>query len=305
MIPQRAARTSSSRWPARTGSRGLRHLALPQRHPHGDGRRRCGRGSAPGEQQGQGEGEGAAHGASREVQGRESTPATRSPARNCWPPPLPRGPGRRRWSTRFAVGGRACRARASRQRRALTRPAGADAPAAPARRRDQQQEGGHDRPCASDADGPSATSSATHSSRSPGWHSQHPAHRLEGAEPHRLGPAVLEHGHVRRRQPDPLGELADAHLALGQLDVDAHDDRHQMTASRSVRSAVACRSSARMTTMSSPRTATPTSSRKSEQRPAGVVGVEADAAATSPTQHQPAGGDRRGRSRRPRRRRPG
>ena len=58
---------------------------------------------------------------------------------------------------------------------------------------------------------------------------EHPAHRLEGAEPDRLGAAVLEHRDVGRRQTDQLGELPHPHLAPGQLDVDADDDRHQMT----------------------------------------------------------------------------
>ena len=53
-------------------------------------------------------------------------------------------------------------------------------------------------------------------------------------------------------------ENPDAHLAFGQLDVDAHHDGNQITASMSVRSVVTCRSSARITTINSPSTVTPT-----------------------------------------------
>src|SRR5215212_6560139 len=87
---------------------------------------------------------------------------------------------------------------------------------------------------------------------------EHPTHRLQCAEPNSLGATVLQHRDVRRREPDPLGEFTDAHLASGQLDVDAHHDGHQMTASMSVRSVVACRSSARITTINRPSTETPT-----------------------------------------------
>src|ERR1044072_2731806 len=85
---------------------------------------------------------------------------------------------------------------------------------------------------------------------------QDPAHGFQRAEAHRLRAAVLQDRDVRRREADPLGELADAHLALGQLDVDAHHDRHQITASMSVRSVVALRSRARITTTTSPTTVT-------------------------------------------------
>jgi hypothetical protein len=92
---------------------------------------------------------------------------------------------------------------------------------------------------------------------------ENPAHGLQGGEADRLGAAVLEDRDVCRCEPDRLGELADTHLALGQLDVDADDDRHQITACMSVRSVVACRSRARMTTISSPSTVTPTTIRNS------------------------------------------
>ena len=55
------------------------------------------------------------------------------------------------------------------------------------------------------------------------------AQRLEGGEPHRLGAAVLEHGEVGGRDPDPFGELAHRELAPGQHHVDVDDDRHQTT----------------------------------------------------------------------------
>ena len=54
---------------------------------------------------------------------------------------------------------------------------------------------------------------------------EHPAHGFQGAEAHGLGPAVLQHRHVRGGEPDAIGELPHAHPALGQLDVDAHDAR--------------------------------------------------------------------------------
>src|SRR5829696_4224561 len=92
---------------------------------------------------------------------------------------------------------------------------------------------------------------------------EHPAHGLQSAEPNSLRATVLQHRDIRRCQPDPLGEFADAHLAFGQLDVDAHHDGHQMTASMSVRSAVACRSNLRITIISSPSTETPTTMRNS------------------------------------------
>src|SRR5215217_5272456 len=92
---------------------------------------------------------------------------------------------------------------------------------------------------------------------------EHPAHGLQGAETNSLGATVLEHRHIRRCEPDPLGEFTDAHLVSGQLDVDAHHDGHQITASMSVRSVVACRSSARITTINRPSTETPTTIRNS------------------------------------------
>ncbi len=82
------------------------------------------------------------------------------------------------------------------------------------------------------------------------------AHRLQRAEADGLRTTVLQHGHVGRCQPHTLGELTHAHLAFGQLDVEPHDDGHQITASMSVRNTVALRNRARMTTMSSPRTVT-------------------------------------------------
>src|SRR5690606_6351253 len=93
---------------------------------------------------------------------------------------------------------------------------------------------------------------------------EHAAHRIQRAEPHGLRTAVLEHRDVRGGEPDPFGELADAHLALGEFDVDAHDDRHQMTSSRSRCIAVARRSRTRSTattrTMAPRTTAIPNSS---------------------------------------------
>src|SRR5918996_1894718 len=64
-------------------------------------------------------------------------------------------------------------------------------------------------------------------------------HRVERAEPDGLGPPVLEDSDVGRGEPDLVGELADAHLPLGQLDLDVHHDRHQMTSSSSVCSSLA------------------------------------------------------------------
>jgi hypothetical protein len=93
---------------------------------------------------------------------------------------------------------------------------------------------------------------------------EHPAHGIQGAETNRLGATVLQDRHVRRREPDTLGEFPDAHLAFGQLDVDAHHDGHQITASLSVRSVVAC-CSARITTVNSPSTVTPTDIKKSRR----------------------------------------
>ncbi len=84
---------------------------------------------------------------------------------------------------------------------------------------------------------------------------EYPAHGLQGAEANSPGTTVLQHGHVCRREPDTLGELPHTQLALGQFDVDPHHDGHQITASMSARSVVACRSSARITTISSPSTA--------------------------------------------------
>ena len=92
-----------------------------------------------------------------------------------------------------------------------------------------------------------------------------------------------------RREPDTLGELPDAHLALGQLDVDAHHDGHQMTASMSVRSVVACRSRARITTINSPSTVTPTTS-KTAGGVVRVVRVEADVEQHA-NEHHPRGSD--------------
>src|SRR5215218_9974284 len=92
---------------------------------------------------------------------------------------------------------------------------------------------------------------------------EHPTHGLQSAEPNSLRATVLQHRDIRRCQPDPLGEFTDAHLASGQLDVDAHHDGHQMIASLSVRSVVACRSSARITTINSPSTETPTTIKNS------------------------------------------
>src|SRR5215207_5713331 len=86
---------------------------------------------------------------------------------------------------------------------------------------------------------------------------EHPAHCLQGAETDSLGATVLEHRHIGRCEPDPFGEFTDAHLVSSQLDVDAHHDGHQITASMSVRKVVACRSSARITTITSPSTVTP------------------------------------------------
>ena len=43
---------------------------------------------------------------------------------------------------------------------------------------------------------------------------QHPAHRLEGREPHRLGAPVLQHRDVGRGEADQLREVADAELPL-------------------------------------------------------------------------------------------
>src|SRR3954447_10127781 len=86
---------------------------------------------------------------------------------------------------------------------------------------------------------------------------EYPAHCFQRAEAHGLGATVLQYCHVRGRESDTFGEFTDAHLAFGQLDVDAHHDRHQMTASMSVRSVVSCRSNARITTIKSPSTATP------------------------------------------------
>ena len=103
---------------------------------------------------------------------------------------------------------------------------------------------------------------------------QHPTHGLQCAEPHRLRPAVLQHGDVRRRQTHALRELADTHLAPGQLDVDPHDDGHQMTASMSVRSDVACRSSARITIINNPTTVTPTTIRNSRSGSPGSVALK-------------------------------
>ena len=92
-------------------------------------------------------------------------------------------------------------------------------------------------------------------SRSPGWHSSTSQMRLEGGEPHGLGAAVLEHGDVGGREPDPLGELAHAHLAPGQLT--SMSTTIGIRSPRPARCAAwwAWRSSARMTTISSPSTA--------------------------------------------------
>jgi len=100
---------------------------------------------------------------------------------------------------------------------------------------------------------------------------EHSAHRFQRAESHGLGAPVLQHGHVGRGEPDSIGEFPDTHLSLGQLDVDTHHDRHQMTASMSVRRVVALRSRARITIIRSPRTVTPVSSRKSRSGNPGSV----------------------------------
>src|SRR5699024_3476368 len=84
---------------------------------------------------------------------------------------------------------------------------------------------------------------------------QDPAHCVQSIEADRLGPAVLQHRYVGRSDPDPLRELDHAHLALDQLHVDAHHDRHQITPSISVRRVVACRSRSRITTISNTSTA--------------------------------------------------
>jgi hypothetical protein len=51
-------------------------------------------------------------------------------------------------------------------------------------------------------------------------------HCVERAEPDGFGSPVLEDSDVGGGEPDLVGELADAHLPLRQLDVDAYDDRH-------------------------------------------------------------------------------
>ena len=47
---------------------------------------------------------------------------------------------------------------------------------------------------------------------------EHLAERGECREAHRLGAAVLEDRKVGRRDPDPIGQFADGHLAPGQRD---------------------------------------------------------------------------------------
>src|SRR5699024_5256916 len=55
---------------------------------------------------------------------------------------------------------------------------------------------------------------------------QHPADRRQRGEPHRLRAPVLEHGHVRRAQTDPLGKLPHPDPTFGQQHVQVDDDRH-------------------------------------------------------------------------------
>ena len=50
------------------------------------------------------------------------------------------------------------------------------------------------------------------------------ANCVESREPNRLGLAVLQDGDVGHRDADSLGQLGDAHLPLGQHDVDVNDD---------------------------------------------------------------------------------
>src|SRR5215207_5719967 len=68
---------------------------------------------------------------------------------------------------------------------------------------------------------------------------EHPTHGLEGAEAYGFGASVLQHRDIRWCETDKLRELADAQLPFRELNIDADDDRHQMTASISVRSVVA------------------------------------------------------------------
>jgi hypothetical protein len=118
---------------------------------------------------------------------------------------------------------------------------------------------------------------------------EHPAHGIQGAETNSLGTTVLEHRHVRRREPDTLGEFPDAHLAFGQLDVDAHHDGHQITASMSVRSVVACCSSARITTINSPSTVTATDIKNSRSGSPGSSALKPTYNSTpTSTTHAPA-----------------
>ena len=59
---------------------------------------------------------------------------------------------------------------------------------------------------------------------SPGWQSEGPADAGQRAEPHRLGPTVLQHAEVDHRDPDPLGELGERHAAVGEHLVEVDRD---------------------------------------------------------------------------------
>src|SRR5690606_10348223 len=80
---------------------------------------------------------------------------------------------------------------------------------------------------------------------------EHAADRLERREADGLRSPVLEHRDVRDGDAHSLGELGHGHLAARELDVEVHDDRHQMTSLRSSSSCVARTSRARMTAMRS------------------------------------------------------
>src|SRR5919107_1016396 len=74
---------------------------------------------------------------------------------------------------------------------------------------------------------------------------------VEGREAYCLGAAVLEHGDVRGRDADRLGELGHRHLTARKHDVQIDDDGHYTISSSSRRNAVALCSRPRMTTISS------------------------------------------------------
>src|SRR5690606_4797349 len=74
-----------------------------------------------------------------------------------------------------------------------------------------------------------------------------PADRIEGREAYGLRPSVLEDGDVRGGNADGVGEVADAHAALGEHAVDRDADCHHTTSSSSARIAMASRRRKRRT----------------------------------------------------------